>query len=118
MNHGEVHGMSFHREPHHMTRIDIETGIPFDQFTAALEKAAPPVDYSALKRITAAGGNWDDVVAAAEDVGGREPQGDRTVPLEVVQRLGRDITAFEFGQSIPGEHEVGGRLRHFARRVR
>ena len=59
--------MSFHREPHHMTRIDIETGIPFDQFTAALEEAAPPIDYSALKRITAAGGNWDDVVAAAAE---------------------------------------------------
>jgi hypothetical protein len=57
--------MSFHKEPHGMTRVDIETGIPFDQFIAALEEAAPPVDATALERIRAAGGNWDDVRAAA-----------------------------------------------------
>jgi hypothetical protein len=57
--------MSFHREPHGMTRVDIDTGIPFEQFVAALEEAAPPVDRTALKRIRAAGGNWDDVRAAA-----------------------------------------------------
>jgi len=56
--------MSFHREPHGMTRIDIDTGIPFEQFVAALEEAAPPMDPTALERIRAAGGNWDDVRAA------------------------------------------------------
>ncbi len=59
--------MSFHREPHGMTRIDIETGIAFDRFIEALEKAAPPLDQTALERITAAGGNWDDVRAAAAE---------------------------------------------------
>jgi hypothetical protein len=59
--------MGSHREPHGMTRIDIETGIPFEQFIAALEKAAPPVDQAALERIKAAGGNWDDVRAAAAE---------------------------------------------------
>jgi hypothetical protein len=57
--------MSFHRAPHGMTRIDINTGIPFEQFIAALEEAAPPVDQSTLERIRAAGGNWDDVRANA-----------------------------------------------------
>lgn len=57
--------MSFHREPHGMTRVDIDTGIPFEQFIAALEDAAPPVDQTTLERIRAAGGNWDDVRAAA-----------------------------------------------------
>ena len=56
----------FHREFHGMTRVDIDTGIPFEQFIAALEKAAPPVDLTALERILAeSGGNWDDVLAAA-----------------------------------------------------
>ena len=50
-----------------MTRIDIETGIPFDQFIEALEKAAPPVDRAAVERIKSAGGNWDDVRAAAAE---------------------------------------------------
>jgi hypothetical protein len=59
--------MSFHREPHGMTRIDIATGIPFDTFTAALEEAAPPIDQGALERIKAAGGDWDDVRAAAAE---------------------------------------------------
>ncbi len=59
--------MNFHREPHGMTRIDIETGIPFDEFIAALEKAAPPIDQTALERIRAAGGDWDDVRAAAAE---------------------------------------------------
>ncbi|WIM87064.1 DUF302 domain-containing protein [Candidatus Mycobacterium wuenschmannii] len=59
--------MGFHREQHGMTRIDIDTGIPFDEFIAALERAAPPIDQSALGRIAADGGNWDDVRAAAAE---------------------------------------------------
>jgi hypothetical protein len=59
--------MGFHRESHSMTRIDIDTGIPFDEFVAALEEAAPPLDQAALERIRAAGGNWDDVLAAAAE---------------------------------------------------
>jgi Domain of unknown function DUF302 len=59
--------VGFHREPHGMIRVDVDTGIPFEQFIAALEKAAPPVDQTALDRITAAGGNWDDVRAAAAE---------------------------------------------------
>ena len=57
--------MTFHREHHEMTRVDIDTGVPFEEFIVALEKAAPPVDLTALQRIAAAGGNWDDVRVAA-----------------------------------------------------
>jgi uncharacterized protein (DUF302 family) len=57
--------MSFQREPHEMTRVDIATGVPFDQFVAALEKAAPPVDRAAFAKIAESGGDWDDVLAAA-----------------------------------------------------
>lgn len=54
----------FHREQHGMTRIDIATGVAFDQFIAAFEKAAPPYDRATVDRIVAQGGNWDDVRAA------------------------------------------------------
>ncbi len=54
----------FHHEKHDMTRVDIATGMAFDEFVAALEKAAPPFDGPAIQRIVAQGGNWDDVRAA------------------------------------------------------
>lgn len=57
--------MSFHREQHEMTRVDIATGMPFDQFVDALEKAAPPVDRAAFAKIAESGGDWVDVLAAA-----------------------------------------------------
>ena len=57
--------MSFHREQHEMTRVDIATGVPFDQFVAALEKAAPPVDRAVFAEIAESGGDWNDVLAAA-----------------------------------------------------
>jgi uncharacterized protein (DUF302 family) len=57
--------VGFHREQHGMTRVDIATGVPFDQFIAALEKAAPPFDRAALLEIVKSGGDWDDVLALA-----------------------------------------------------
>ncbi len=56
---------SFHREQHGMTRVDIVTGVPFDEFIVALEKAAPPVNRAAYVRIAESGGDWDDVLATA-----------------------------------------------------
>ncbi len=52
--------------PHAMKRIDVATGVEFDEFRTAFEKAAPPVDREALQEIVAHGGSWDDVRAAAE----------------------------------------------------
>ena len=54
----------FQRVKHDMTRVDIATGVAFDEFVAALEKAAPPFDRQATQRIVAQGGDWDDVRAA------------------------------------------------------
>jgi hypothetical protein len=53
------------RYDHSMTRIDLSTGMAFDEFRAAFESAAPPVDRDAVLRIAAEGGTWDDVLAAA-----------------------------------------------------
>jgi Domain of unknown function DUF302 len=50
---------------HGMTRIELSTGMAFDQFRAAFEKAAPPVDRDAVVRISTEGGTWDDVLVAA-----------------------------------------------------
>jgi uncharacterized protein (DUF302 family) len=56
---------SFHREQHGMTRVDIATGVPFDQFIDALEQAAPPVHRALFVKIAESGCDWDDIVAAA-----------------------------------------------------
>ena len=54
----------FYREQHAMTRVDIATGVAFDEFTSAFEKAAPLFDRATGQRIAAAGGTWDDVRGA------------------------------------------------------
>jgi len=50
---------------HTMSRIDISTGVEFDGFIAAFEKAAPPFDPAGVQEIVERGGGWDDVLAAA-----------------------------------------------------
>ena len=55
----------FHREQHPMTRVDISTGMPFAEFIAALETAAPPFDRAAFLELVKSGADWDDVLAAA-----------------------------------------------------
>jgi Domain of unknown function DUF302 len=50
---------------HSMTRVDVHTGTPYPEFRAAFEKAAPPFDPKSVRRIIAAAGSWDDVLAAA-----------------------------------------------------
>jgi uncharacterized protein (DUF302 family) len=49
---------------HGMTRLDISTGMPFDDFRDSFEKAAPAFDPGPMARIVANGGSWDDVRAA------------------------------------------------------
>ena len=50
---------------HRMMRIDVYTGVPFAEFRVAFEDAAPPFDPESVRRIVAAQGSWDDVLAAA-----------------------------------------------------
>ncbi|HME14498.1 MAG TPA: DUF302 domain-containing protein [Mycobacterium sp.] len=51
--------------PHTMNRIDIPTGVQFDEFRAAFEQAAPPFDPATVQQITERDGTWDEVLAAA-----------------------------------------------------
>src|SRR6516165_8651149 len=51
--------------PHTMNRIDVATGVPFDDFRAAFEKAAAPFNSASVQEILDRDGTWDDVLAAA-----------------------------------------------------
>ena len=51
-------------DPHTMNRVDVATGIAFDEFIAAFEKAAPPFDPVPTAEIVDRGGSWDEVLAA------------------------------------------------------
>jgi hypothetical protein len=48
-----------------MNRIDVATGVDFEEFRAAFEKAAPPFDPATVREISERGGSWDEVLAAA-----------------------------------------------------
>ena len=50
---------------HTMNRIDISTGVEFDDFIAAFEEAAPPFDQETVQQIADRRGTWDEVLAAA-----------------------------------------------------
>ena len=54
-----------HVVPHTMNRVDVCTGVEFDAFRAACEKAAPPFDPTTERKIADRGGSWNEVVAAA-----------------------------------------------------
>ena len=51
--------------PHAMTRLDIGTGQPFEEFVAAFEDAVSAFDLLRVKKIAQAGGTWAEVEAAA-----------------------------------------------------
>jgi uncharacterized protein (DUF302 family) len=52
-----------HKHDHSMTRVDVFTGVGFDEFLTAFETAAPPFDPIAMQQIVESGGTWDDVRA-------------------------------------------------------
>src|SRR4051794_13471135 len=51
---------------HVMTRVDISTGVPFDDFRSRFEHAAPAFDAEPFQRIIETGGSWLDVQTAVE----------------------------------------------------
>lgn len=60
-----TNSVEFEVTPHTMNRIDIATGVEFDEFIRAFEKAAPNFDPATVRQIVERGGSWDDVLAAA-----------------------------------------------------
>ena len=53
---------------HDMTRLNIATGVPFDEFRTAFEQAAPAFDPAVFHGIAERGGTWDDVEQAVADI--------------------------------------------------
>jgi Domain of unknown function DUF302 len=51
--------------PHTMTRVDVFTGTPYDEFRTAFERAAPAFDPAPFQHIVDAGGAWAEVETAA-----------------------------------------------------
>lgn len=51
---------------HVMSRIDISTAVPFDDFRSRFEHAAPAFDAEPFQRIIEAGGSWANVQTAVE----------------------------------------------------
>jgi hypothetical protein len=60
-----TNSVEFEVTPHTMNRIDIATGVEFDEFIRAFEKAAPNFDPATVRQVVERGGSWDDVLAAA-----------------------------------------------------
>src|SRR6266851_2141612 len=54
-----------HTVDHHMTRVDIPTGMVFDTFCDAFEQAVPVFDFAHIRDITENGGTWQDIAAAS-----------------------------------------------------
>ncbi|WAC91236.1 DUF302 domain-containing protein [Mycobacterium sp. Aquia_213] len=57
--------VEFNVVPHTLNRVDIATGVAFDDFITAFEEAAPTFDRESVLRLVEQGGSWDDVLAAA-----------------------------------------------------
>lgn len=49
-----------------MTRLNIATALPFDEFRAAFEQAAPAFDPAIYQPIIDSRGNWEDVRAVVD----------------------------------------------------
>jgi hypothetical protein len=49
-----------------MIRVDVCTGVQFDEFRSQFEHAAPAFDVQPFQRIIETGGSWADVQAAVE----------------------------------------------------
>ena len=55
--------LSVNSVEHAMNRLDIATGIPFEEFRSAFERAVPVFDPALYEHIVRNGGTWDDVMA-------------------------------------------------------
>lgn len=51
---------------HVMSRVDISTAVPFDDFRSRFERAAPAFEAEPFLRIIEAGGSWAEVQTAVE----------------------------------------------------
>ena len=93
-----------YRHDHSMTRLDVFTGVGFDDFQTAFEAAAPPYDPVPMQRIVESGGTWDEVRAKVAE----NAPNDLTVyaKIDAVPLLGvagHDVKAVEY---LLGNHVI------------
>jgi uncharacterized protein (DUF302 family) len=93
-----------HRHDHSMTRVDVFTGVGFDEFLTAFEAAVPAFDPAPVQRIVESGGSWDEVRAKAAENAPNElmvyAKIDATPLLGVA---GHDVKAVEY---LLGNHVI------------
>jgi uncharacterized protein (DUF302 family) len=93
-----------HRHDHSMTRVDVFTGVGFDEFLTAFEAAVPAFDPAPVQRIVESGGSWDEVRATAAENAPNElmvyAKIDATPLLGVA---GHDVKAVEY---LLGNHVI------------
>ena len=94
----------FNAHEHSMMRVDVFTGVGFDEFLTAFEAAAPPFDPVPMERIVDTGGSWDDVRTKVAENAPNElmvyAKIDATVLLGVA---GHDVKAVEY---LLGNHVI------------
>lgn len=76
-------GSAVNTASHVMTRCDVSTGVPFDDFISQFEHAAPAFDPQPLQRIIETGGSWADVEAEVQ----------RAAPHQLIRYATIDTTA-------------------------
>ncbi|TDZ93476.1 DUF302 domain-containing protein [Mycobacteroides salmoniphilum] len=89
---------------HIMTRIDISTAIPFDDFRSRLEHAAPAFDAEPFQRIIETGGSWSDVQSAVERMAPHQLMRYATIEATAIMSLaGHTTKAVEY---LLGNHVI------------
>ena len=93
-----------YRHDHSMTRLDVFTGVGFDDFLTAFEVAAPPYDPVPVQRIVESGGTWDEVRAkVAENAPNELMVYARIDAIPLLGVAGHDVKAVEY---LLGNHVI------------
>ncbi|WP_082942912.1 hypothetical protein [Mycobacterium sp. 852002-40037_SCH5390672] len=85
-------GWTVNTASHVMTRVDVSTGMPFDEFRSRFEQAAPEFDAEPIERITEAGGSWSDMRAAVEKMAPHQLIRYATIDATAVMSLAGNTT--------------------------
>jgi uncharacterized protein (DUF302 family) len=94
----------FHRHEHSMTRVDVFTGVGFDDFLTAFEAAAPRYDPVPMQRIVESGGTWDEVRAkVAENAPNELMVYTKIDAILLLGVAGHDVKAVEY---LLGNHVI------------
>jgi uncharacterized protein (DUF302 family) len=94
----------FHRHEHSMTRVDVVTGVGFDEFLTAFEAAAPRYDPVPMQQIVESGGTWDEVRAkVAENAPNELMVYAKIDGVQLLGVAGHDVKAVEY---LLGNHVI------------